>query len=77
MENCSIGQSAVVWVRKPNFGSFYGGQQFVYQVWLWSDPPECFTFKLLRMIEKRVEFGQKKKKLTKQKEKFRVKNVKT
>ena len=22
MENCSIGQSAVVWVRKPHFGSF-------------------------------------------------------
>ena len=23
MKNCSIGQGAVVWVRKPNFGSFW------------------------------------------------------
>ena len=35
---------AVVWVRKPNFGSFYRGQPFVDQVWLSSDPPEFFTF---------------------------------
>ena len=26
MEDCSTGQSAVVWVRKPNFGSFCCGQ---------------------------------------------------
>ena len=31
MEDCSIGQSAVVWVRKPNFGSFCCGQPFVGQ----------------------------------------------
>ena len=27
---CSIGQSAVVWVRKPNFGSFCCSQQFAW-----------------------------------------------
>ena len=44
MEDCSIDQSVVVWVRKPNFGSFCCGQPFVHQVWLSSGPPECFTF---------------------------------
>ena len=29
-EDCSTGQSAVVWVRKPNFGSFCCGQPFVF-----------------------------------------------
>ena len=28
LEDCSIGQSAVVWVRKPNFGSFCCGKPF-------------------------------------------------
>ena len=44
MEYCSTGQSAVVWVRKPNFGSFCCCQPFVCQVWLSSDPPELFAF---------------------------------
>ena len=39
---CSIGQSAVVWVRKPNFGSFCCDQPFVCQ--LSSGPPGFFTF---------------------------------
>ena len=29
MEDCSIGRSAVVWLQKPNFGSFCCGQPFV------------------------------------------------
>ena len=44
MEDCSIGWSAVVWVRKPNFGSFCCGQPFVDQVWLSGGPPEFLTF---------------------------------
>ena len=36
--------SAVVWVWKPNFGSFRCSQPFVCQVWLSSAWPECFTF---------------------------------
>ena len=44
MEDCSIGQSAVVWIRKPNFGSFCCGQPFICQVWRSSGPPELFTF---------------------------------
>ena len=44
IKNCSTGQGAVVWVRKPNFGSFWCGQSFVYQVWLPSVPPEFSTF---------------------------------
>ena len=51
MEDCSIGQSAVVWVRKPNFGSFCCGQPFVCQVWLLSCPPECFTFSYCAWID--------------------------
>ena len=35
---------AVVWVRKPNFGSFCCSQPFVCQVWLSSGPSEFFTF---------------------------------
>ena len=42
MDNCSTGQSAVAWVRKPNFGSFCCGQPFVCQVWLSSGLPEFF-----------------------------------
>ena len=42
MEDCSIGQSAVVWVRKPNFGSFFCGEPFVCQVRMSSDPSELF-----------------------------------
>ena len=41
MEDCSTGQSAVVWVRKPNFRSFCCGQPFVCQVRLSSGPPEA------------------------------------
>ena len=44
MEDCSTGQSAVVWVRKTNFGSFCCSQPFVRQVWLSSGPPELSTF---------------------------------
>ena len=44
MEDSSIGQSAVVWVWKPNFGKFRCSQPFVCQVWLSSDWPEVFTF---------------------------------
>ena len=44
MEDCSTGQSAVVWVRKPNFRSFCCSQLFVCQVWLSRGPPEMFTF---------------------------------
>ena len=43
MEDWSIGQSVVVWVRKPNFWSFCCDQPFVCQVWLSSGPPEFFT----------------------------------
>ena len=43
MEDCSIGHGAVVWVRKPNFGSFCCSQPFGRQVWLSSGPPEMFT----------------------------------
>ena len=41
MEDCSIGQRAVVWVKKPNFG-FCCSQLFVCEVWLCSGPLECF-----------------------------------
>ena len=44
MEDCSICQSAVVWVRKPNFGSLCCGQPFVCQVWLSSGRLEFVTF---------------------------------
>ena len=44
MEDCSTGESVVVWVRKPNIGSFCCSQPFVHQVWLCCGPPECLTF---------------------------------
>ena len=44
MEDCSISQSALVRVRKPDFGSFCCGQPFIGQVWLSSGPPEFLTF---------------------------------
>ena len=43
MKNCSIGQGAVMWVWKPNFGRFCCGQPFVCQVWLSSGLPEYST----------------------------------
>ena len=39
-EDCSIGQSAIAWVRKPNFDSFSCGQPFICQVWMSSCPPK-------------------------------------
>ena len=39
MEDCPIGQSAVLWVWKPNFGSFCCGWPFVCKVWYSSGPP--------------------------------------
>ena len=45
LEDCSAGQGAVVWVWKPNFGSFCCGRLFVCQVWLCSSPPKCFNFR--------------------------------
>ena len=44
MEDCSINQSAVVWVWKPNFGNFCCGQPFERQVWLSSGPRKCLRF---------------------------------
>ena len=44
MENCSIGQSAVVWVRKANTGSSCCCQPFVCEVWLSSGLPGFLTF---------------------------------
>ena len=40
MEDCSIGQIAVAWVRRPNFESFCCEQPFVCQVSLSSGPSE-------------------------------------
>ena len=41
-----IGQSAVTsWVRKPNLRSFCFSQPFLYQVWLFSGPPEFCIFR--------------------------------
>ena len=42
MEDCSIGHCAVVWVRKPNFGSFCCGQPFVSLIVQW--PARHFHF---------------------------------
>ena len=58
MKNCSIGQGAVVWVRKPNFGSFWCGQSFVYQVWLFSGPPEFSTFSYCAWLWDWLEVGR-------------------
>ena len=46
MEDCSIDQSAVVWVQKPNFGSSCCGQSLVCRVWLSSSSPEFFYFSI-------------------------------
>ena len=43
-EDCSNGESAVVWVRKLNLGSFCCSQPFVCQVWLCCGLPEFLTF---------------------------------
>ena len=45
MEDWFIGQGAVVWVRKPNFGSFCWSQLFICQVWLCCGLPEFLTFR--------------------------------
>ena len=44
MEDCPIGQSAAMWVRKQNFLRFCCGQPLVCQVWLSNGPPEFVTF---------------------------------
>ena len=44
MEHCSTGYQVVVWVQKPNVGSFCCGQPFVCQVWLSSGPPGVSSF---------------------------------
>ena len=44
IEDCSTGKTVVVWVRKPNFESYYCGQSLVCQVWLSSGPPQFFPF---------------------------------
>ena len=47
MQNSSIGQGAVVWVQKSNFGSFWCVSRLLYQDWLPS-----VQFYLLRIIVK-------------------------
>ena len=46
MEDCSIGQSAVVWVQKPNFGSLNVAASRSYSTssWLCCGPPEFLSF---------------------------------
>ena len=44
MEDCSTGQSAAVWVWKPNFGSFCCGQPFEYKLWLSGGKSEFLMF---------------------------------
>ena len=43
MEDSFIGQNVVVWVWRPNYGSFCCSQLFVHQVWLSTGLPEVFT----------------------------------